>query len=105
MKLHGAFYFLGKARPAHFEADSIKALRAKMFDAIRNTHMDDWQFFAFRIDQAAKELRKKGCAGFSSEHGTRGLVMQKRPHDPWLDKTTADLAPFPGLDYSKACNA
>ena len=103
-KYSGAFYFMGNARSAHFEADSIKALRALMFDAIRQTHMDDWMFFSFRIDEAAKQLKKRGCAGFSAEHGARGVQMKRRPHDPWLDGAMAGLPHFPGLDYSKACN-
>ena len=98
----GSFYFLGTARPAHFQAKSIKALREQMLKAIKGMNMDDWQFFAWRIDNIAKELRKKGCAGASAEYGTKGIWMKKRPHDPWLQDVVKDFPAYPGLDYSQA---
>ena len=98
----GSFYFLGTARPAHFEASSIKALRGKMLKAIQGMSMDDWQFFSWRIDNIAKELRKRHCAGASHEYGTKGVSMKRRAHDPWLKDVVADFPAYPGLDYSQA---
>lgn len=101
----GSFYFLGTARPAYFEATTLKGLRERMFKAINQMSMDDWQFFAFRIDAVTKEIRKKGCSGASAESGTKGVSVYKRKHDTALDDIVADFPAFPGLDYSLAINA
>ena len=57
----GSIYFLGQYRPAYFEATSLNKLRDQMRAAIAQTGMDDWQWFAPRIDNAVKELRKPSC--------------------------------------------
>lgn len=99
----GSFYFLGQHKPAHFEASSVKALRAQMRAAITAMSGDDWQWYAWRIDEIARDIRK--YAAVSREHGAKGLSMAKRPHDPWLDDVTATLPPYPGLNYGAAVNA
>jgi hypothetical protein len=95
----GSIYFLGQYRPAYFEATGLGSLRAQMRDAIAQMNMDDWQWFAPRIDNAVKELRKPSCGGASVEHGCRGVSVAKRPHDPWLDSIVAKLPNYPGLVY------
>ena len=95
----GSIYFLGQYRPAYFEATSLNKLHEKMRVAIVQTGMDDWQWFAWRIDLATKELRKPNCEGWSAEHGCRGVSVAKRPHDPWLDSIVAKLPEYPGLAY------
>lgn len=99
----GTFYFLGQHKPAHFQSETLKDLRAQMRAAIKSMPADDWHWFAWRIDNIAKELRKNYSAA-SQEHGARGISMKKRAHDDWLHSAVADLPPFPGLDYSNALN-
>lgn len=95
----GSIYFFGNYRPAHFEALTIKALRAAMLASIKQMNMDDWQYFAFRIDDLAKQLRKN-YTSVSADYGARGVAMRKRPHDPFLDSVTRDLPEYPGLTYA-----
>lgn len=94
----GSIYFFGNYRPAHFQAASVKALRAAMLASIKQMNMDDWQYFAFRIDDLAKQLRKN-YTSVSADYGARGVAMRKRPHDPFLDSVTRDLPEYPGLAY------
>ena len=99
MRYSGSIYFLGQFRPAYFSATSLKDLRAKMRVAIQDMPRDEWEFFAWRIDQAAKELRPAHCAHVAHEHGARGLSMSKRPHDPWLANVVARLPAHDTLLY------
>jgi len=98
MQYTGQFYFLGQYKPLTIQATSIKALRAKMFEAIKNAHNDDWHWYAWRIEECVKELRK-GAAAFSCEHGCKGITMKKRPHDPWLESITNTMPEYVGLNY------
>jgi len=102
MTYSGTLYFLGTARPAYFEAKSIKALREQMLKSIQGMSMDDWQFFSWRIDNIAKELRKRSCAGASAEHGCKGISMKEGKHDPFLHDIVKSFPSYPGLDYSQS---
>jgi hypothetical protein len=99
MTYSGSIYFLGQYRPAYFQASSLKGLREKMRIAIQDMPRDDWEFFAWRIDNAIKELRKPSCTGASHEHGCRGVSVSKRPHDPWLANIVAKLPAHETLLY------
>lgn len=99
MTYSGSIYFFGNYRSAHFEASSVKALRLQMQAAIRGMNMDDWQYFAWRIDNLSKEIRKN-YSSVSADYGARGVSMKKRPHDPFLDSVTRDLPEYPGLTYA-----
>jgi hypothetical protein len=95
----GSIYFLGQFRPAYFSATSLKDLRAKMRVAIQDMPRSEWEWFAWRIDNVTKELRKPSCTGASHEHGARGISVAKRPHDPWLANVVARLPAHETLLY------
>jgi hypothetical protein len=105
MKTYSAtIYFLGDFKPAHYEAKTIKKLHEQMLNSIVHMSQDDWQFFAPRITEGCKQLRKLSCTGFSAEYGSRGVSFKKRAHDPFLDAITAKLPTFDGIDYRFAIN-
>lgn len=95
----GSIYFLGQYRPAYFEAVTVGKLREQMLASIVQMNIDDWQWFAAKIQNSVYELRKPNCGGASAEHGCRGVSVAKRPHDPWLDNVVAKLPEYPGLAY------
>ena len=99
MTYSGSIYFLGQFRPAYFSATNLKDLRAKMRVAIQDMPRDEWEWFAWRIDNVTKELRKPNCAGASAEQGARGISVAKRPHDPWLANVVARLPAHDTLLY------
>ena len=99
MKYTGSFYFFGHYRPAHFEETSLKRLRERMQKAINGIDSEAWHYFAWRIDEAIKQVKKPGCAAFSSEYGAKGISVKKRPHDPFLDEVTATFPHYPNLNY------
>ena len=99
MTYSGSIYFFGNYRPAHFEASSLKALRSQMLAALANMSQDDWQYFAWRIDDIYGNLKRRNYASMSADYGARGVSMKKRPHDPFLDEITRDLPEYPGLNY------
>jgi hypothetical protein len=99
MTYSASIYFLGQYRPAYFQASSMNRLKAQMRLAIDNLDRDNWEWFAWRIDEAFKRVNARNCSGVNIEHGCRGLSIAKRPHDPWLDNVIADLPAFPHLNY------
>ena len=99
MTYSASIYFLGQYRPAYFQATSMTKLKAQMRLAIDNLDRDDWEWFAWRIDEAFKRVQARHCSGVSIEHGCKGLSVAKRQHDPWLDSVVAKLPAFPFLNY------
>jgi hypothetical protein len=71
-----------------------------MQKAINGIDSDAWHFFAWRIDEAVKHVRKPDCDGYSAEYGARGISIKKRPHDPWLESVVATLPAYPSLNYA-----
>jgi hypothetical protein len=110
MTITGGIYFLGAYRPAYFEADTIDACRAMllkaarpMFARERGRELRAW--LIARINEGAAAIARGNCTAWSADHNDRGVCFAKRPHDPFLDRATAELPPCPGLDYSGAVNA
>lgn len=102
----GSLYFLGKWRPAYFEAPTIAACRAKMAAAVLNVESDGLRawFFA-RLHEGEMQISRPRCDAWSADHCDRGVSFAKRPHDRFLDSVTLAMSPCPGLDYTGACNA
>jgi hypothetical protein len=108
MTITGSIYFLGRYRPAYFEAPTISACNAQMFRAVEPIYahdkaLRDWLYW--RIAEGSKAIDRDSCTAWSADHCDRGVSFAKRPHDPFLDDVTASLPPCPGLDYSGAVNS
>lgn len=102
MTVSGSIYFLGRYRPAYFEADTTTQVAFLMYAAIRD--IEDRQLRSWlddRIFQGEDSL-SDSITSWSADHCDRGVSFAARPHDPWLDSITAKLPPCPGLDYSVA---
>jgi hypothetical protein len=105
MTITGSIYFLGRYRPAYFEAESPMECAVKMLCASRNVADTRLRFWlAGRIKEGHVKLDHGAISSWSADHNDRGVSFAKRPHDSWLDKTTATMEPCPGLDYSGAVN-
>ena len=94
----GSFYFFGNYRPVHFQAPTIAKLRAQMIDALHNVSELDREWYAPRIDEIARQMRKD-YTSMSADYGSRGVTMRKRAHDPFLDEVTRTLPHYPGMIY------
>ena len=104
MTYSGSIYFLGAYRPAYFEARTISDLASMMRRAIREMDAKSFDWFEARIDQCVDDMLK-GYACVSIDHCNKGVGMDKRPHDPWLDDMTRDMPRCPDLDYSVSIHA
>lgn len=101
MTCSGSIYFLGRYRPAYFEASSLEMLRTIMLDAVQDMSNAPW--YMTRIADAADALKNaNGYTAWQSDHCDKGVSMAKRPHDPWLDETVKTLPDCPNLHYSLA---
>jgi hypothetical protein len=106
MTISGGIYFLGRYRPAYFEAGAIGACVTKMQAALRNVEDHALRAWLYaRIDEGLTHMVTSNTTAWSADHCDRGVSFAKRPHDRFLDRVTADMEPCPGLDYSGACNA
>jgi hypothetical protein len=103
MTVTASLYFLGKYRPAYWSAKSAVDAFRLAYAALDNCPDRDW--FIPRLQQGAAKLRNRDCESVSHEHGCRGVMLAKRPHDPFLDDLTRSLPAYPGLDYSQCVNA
>jgi hypothetical protein len=104
--ISGSIYFLGKYRPAYFEAQSVYECQHKMWAAMRPIKDKDlWNWLAVRVLEGRLEIEKDNCSAWTADHCDRGISFAKRPHDPFMDKAVADMPPCPGLDYSQSLNA
>ena len=95
-----SIYFLGEYRPAYFQAATLAVAVSKAERALFAAQDRDW--FLTRLHEGKRQVRKPNCAGWSAEHGCRGVAIVKRPHDPFLDSITVKLPHYPGLDYTVA---
>lgn len=102
MAYTASIYFLGQYRPAHFEATSPTLAAGVAIAAMMNTERAEqareWLVYC------AKRLRRAGQdGGYSStscEHGCFGVTVREGAHDPWLDRSLAEMPDCPGMDYS-----
>lgn len=96
-----SIYFMGRYRPAYFEAatavDAYRAAKRAVMGC------DDRAWFYVRLGEAFEKVRGN-CTSFSTDHGCRGISLVARKHDPFLDSVTRDLPAYPGLDYTGAVN-
>jgi hypothetical protein len=107
MTISGGIYFLGRYRPAYFEADTARACARLMMASARQVTDDTLRgWLLLRIyELEGKITRDDHCTTISDDHCDRGVCFAKRAHDPFLDRATATMPHCPGLDYSGACNA
>lgn len=100
--LTGSIYFLGHYRPFHCEDTALAKVLIRLRHAASG--IEDRQLHAWieeRIAHCGREIKRNPAySSVSSDHSDRGVSICRRPHDPWLDKVTADLPPCPGLNYS-----
>lgn len=99
-----SLYFLGTAKPAHFQAHTFAGLVAKVDRATAACAPAYREFIGRAIDQARASARK-GYAGFSVEHGTIGLSWKPCAVDAFalrLDRVCQSFPEFSGLDYLAA---
>ena len=104
--ISGSIYFLGKYRPAYFEAESLDECYWAMVRAIfpiTDIRLKTW--LTNRLGEGHYRLCQDYNAAWSADHCDRGISFAKRPHDPFMDKAVADMPPCPGLDYSQSLNA
>ncbi len=108
MTIHsGSIYFLGKYRPCYVEGTSIEEVAAKLRSAVqrvKDVRLHGWLVQRIREGQDAMTRGSSSVSSWSADHNDRGVSFATRPHDPFLDKTTAAMAPCPGLDYSLCVN-
>ena len=103
MSVSGSIYFLGKYRPAYFEAKNINELIDKMCMSVLKVEGDvTWLYD--RIEECATRINSIHYTSMSMEHGCRGISMTNHPHDRFLDDIIALMLPCPGLDYSFTVN-
>jgi hypothetical protein len=96
-----SIYFLGRYRPAAFEAPTINQAIAKALEAAAGIDAKDrakLQLWAAELLASAA----RGCVSCAAEHGQLGLGWRLGEHDPFLDRTLAHMEPCPGLDYAGA---
>ncbi len=109
MTIHsGSVYFLGKYRPLYVEGDTIEEVAAKLRSSIqrvKDAYLQRWLIQRIREGQDAMTRGSSSVSSWSADHYDRGVSFATRAHDPFLDKTTAAMAPCPGLDYSLCVNA
>jgi hypothetical protein len=101
-RVSGSIYFLGRYRPAYFEASNLYDLTDSMIAAVRDikdANLKAWLFARISIGRAKIDSH---CTSWSADHCDRGVSFAARPHDPWLDSITAKLPPCPGLNYGAA---
>lgn len=94
-------YFLGRYRPAAFEAPTVNQAIAKALAAAEGIEPQD----RAKLQLWAAELLASAARGYVScaaEHGQLGLGWRLGEHDPFLDRTLAHMEPCPGLDYTGA---
>lgn len=106
MTVSSKIYFLGNYRPAHFEADTFHGCANLMLRAIANVsdaNLQSWLRDHIYSGLATMD-RDANTESVSADHCNKGVGYARRPHDPWLDSTTAKIRPCPGLDYSLAIN-
>ena len=107
MTISGSIYFLGKYRPAYFEAVTASDCATAMHNAILSClHQDPdlYWWLKERIYEGAQRITDRNCTAWAADHCDRGVSFAKRPHDPFMDKAMADMPPCPGLDYSQSVN-
>jgi len=95
---NGAIYFLGLYRPAYYEAETLEALRDTMEKAIAALDADTRAKLTAWIHSCKVQL-ERGYSSASIDHGHLGVAIKAGPHDPWLGRVVATMAPFPALTY------
>ena len=91
-------YFLGRYRPAHFEAESLHLAHDAAVTAIADVEEPMRAKLKAWLWEAVKAALGN-CTGWQAEHGGFGVSWAPRAHDPWLDDLTALCPLCPGLAY------
>ena len=97
MTYTATLYFFGDYRPLTLEDTAPARLKIRLAHATQNADIREW------AKHAATEAIRGMTAGYSStsiDHGKKGFCMRAAPHDPWLDRITATLPAYPGIDYN-----
>jgi hypothetical protein len=96
--------FFGRYRPAYFQADTVKhaviAAQRAIVDCEQYNMLSRWLNEAL----AKVDAPKSTCSSCSIDWGCYGVSLRQGPHDPFLDRATADYPSYPGLKYDGACN-
>lgn len=92
--------FLGKYKPAHWERDSLEECRDAALRDVQDEHLVKKIHEVYTSittpPLSVSSISIQGYAPFPY-----GVSLRKRPHDPFLDKVTADFPEFPGINYRK----
>lgn len=98
-------FFMGRFRPAYWQRPTLAGAIQAARSASYGMNKEDGDKLRAWMDATYLNMqRNSSYASLSSSHGMLGFSLAARPHDSFLDRSTADMPHCPGLDYSECCN-